>query len=426
MICWYDKICARCKIDLGVKLKISKLKIVGLTQFCYAVRSRAPQIKLWDWDKAWVNSQTFEGHTHYVMMVAFNPKDPNTFASASLDKTVKVWGLNAATPYFTLEGHDKGVNCIDYYEGGDRPYLISGADDKSCKIWDYQTKTCVQTLEGHTHNVACVGFLPNLPIIVTGSEDGTVRMWHATTYRLENTLNYGMERVWAMSYLKGTNNIAFGYDEGAIMIKIGREDPVCSMDSSGKILYAKHNEVFTANVKTAAAEDLVDGERVTLAVKELGSTEVFPQSMSHNNNGRFVVVCGDGEHIIYTALNLRNKAFGSALEFVWSVEKDEYAVRESTSRIKLYKNFKEKTSFKPAVTAEGLYGGALMGVRSGMSVAFHDWEQCRMIQVIDVETPIVSVYWSEAGDLCTLACEDSFYLLRHNPETVSAYFNGGG
>lgn len=55
----------------------------------------------------------------------------------------------------------------------------------------------------------------------------------------------------------------------------------------------------------------------------------------------------DGEHIIYTALNLRNKAFGSALDFVWSVEKDEYAVRETTSKIKLYKNFKERTSFKP-------------------------------------------------------------------------------
>ena len=50
-------------------------------------------IKLWDWDKGWANSQTFEGHTHYVMMVGFNPKDPNTFASASLDKTVKVWNV---------------------------------------------------------------------------------------------------------------------------------------------------------------------------------------------------------------------------------------------------------------------------------------------------------------------------------------------
>ena len=84
------------------------------------------------------------------------------------------------------------------------------------------------------------------------------------------------------------------------------------------------------------------------------------------------------------------------------------------------------TSLVQPATAEGLYGGALMGVRSGMSVAFHDWELCRMIQVIDVETPIVSVYWSDGGDLCTLACEDSFYLLRHNADAVAAYFDAGG
>jgi coatomer subunit beta' len=52
--------------------------------------------------------------------------------------------------------------------GGDRPYLISGADDKLIKIWDYQTKACVQTLEGHSHNIAAVCFHPELPIIVSG------------------------------------------------------------------------------------------------------------------------------------------------------------------------------------------------------------------------------------------------------------------
>lgn len=30
--------------------------------------------------------QVFEGHAHYVMMVKFNLKDSNTFASASLDR----------------------------------------------------------------------------------------------------------------------------------------------------------------------------------------------------------------------------------------------------------------------------------------------------------------------------------------------------
>ncbi len=50
--------------------------------------------------------------------VVFNPKDTNTFASASLDRTVKVWSLGQPVPNYTLEGHEKGVNTIDYYTGG--------------------------------------------------------------------------------------------------------------------------------------------------------------------------------------------------------------------------------------------------------------------------------------------------------------------
>lgn len=89
--------------------------------------------------------------------------------------SVKVWQLGSNTPNFTLEGHDKGVNCVDYYHAGDKPYLISGADDRLVKIWDYQNKTCVQTLEGHAQNISSVAFHPELPILLTGSEDGTVR-----------------------------------------------------------------------------------------------------------------------------------------------------------------------------------------------------------------------------------------------------------
>nr|GFD19554.1 coatomer subunit beta'-2-like [Tanacetum cinerariifolium] len=46
-------------------------------------------IKLWDWEKNWFCTQIFEGHSHYVMNVTINPKDTNTFASASLDRTIK-------------------------------------------------------------------------------------------------------------------------------------------------------------------------------------------------------------------------------------------------------------------------------------------------------------------------------------------------
>ena len=61
---------------------------------------------------------------------------------------------------------------MDYFQGGDKPYIVSAADDRLVKVWDYQNKTCVQTLEGHAQNVSCVIFHPELPIILSGSEDG--------------------------------------------------------------------------------------------------------------------------------------------------------------------------------------------------------------------------------------------------------------
>ena len=375
-------------------------------------------IKLWNWEKSWTCQQVFEGHTHYVMEVKINPKDNNTFASASLDRTVKVWQLGSAQPNFTLEGHEKGVNCVDYYMGGDKPYLISGADDRMVKIWDYQNKTCVQTLEGHAQNISSVSFHPELPIILTGSEDGTVKVWHANTYRLENTLNYGLERVWDIGCLRGSNNVALGYDEGAILIKLGREEPAMSMDAGGKIVWAKHSELQQASLKALEKEEIQDGERLPLAVKDMGSCEVYPQTVQHNPNGRFVVVCGDGEYIIYTAMALRNKSFGSALEFVWAWDSSEYAVRESSTTIKLFKNFKEKKSFKPDFGAETIFGGALLGVKSVSGLAFYDWENQQLIRRIEIQPK--AVYWSETGELCCIVTEESYFILKYQPDVVTA------
>ncbi|XP_078696891.1 coatomer subunit beta'-like isoform X5 [Branchiostoma floridae x Branchiostoma belcheri] len=374
-------------------------------------------IKCWDWDKKWACIQVFEGHTHYVMQIVINPKDNNQFASASLDRTVKVWQLGSSAPNFTLEGHEKGVNCIDYYHGGDKPYLVSGADDRLVKIWDYQNKTCVQTLEGHAQNISSVSFHPDLPIIITGSEDGTVRIWHASTYRLESTLNYGLERVWAIANMRGTNNVALGYDEGSILIKLGREEPAMSMDTNGKIIWAKHSEVQQANLKAIGDTEIKDGERLPLAIKDMGSCEVYPQTIQHNPNGRFVVVCGDGEYIIYTAMALRNKSFGSAQEFVWAQDSNEYAVRENSTTVKLFKNFKEKKSFKPDFGAEGIFGGFLLGVKSANGLAFYDWENNDLVRRIEI-TPR-HIFWSENGELVCITTDESFFILSYSAERVS-------
>ncbi|XP_011633991.1 coatomer subunit beta' isoform X2 [Pogonomyrmex barbatus] len=374
-------------------------------------------IKLWNWEKSWICQQVFEGHTHYVMQIVFNPKDNNTFASASLDRTVKVWQLGSPTANFTLEGHEKGVNCVDYYHGGDKPYLISGADDRYVKIWDYQNKTCVQTLEGHTQNISAVCFHPELPIVLTASEDGTVRIWHAGTYRLESSLNYGFERVWTIACMRGSNNVAIGYDEGSVMVKVGREEPAVSMDSlGGKIVWARHSEIQQVNLK-ALGEEAQDGERLPLAVKDMGACEIYPQTIQHNPNGRFLVVCGDGEYIIYTSMALRNKAFGQASEFVWAADSSQYAVRESNTTVKVFKNFKEKKSFKPDFGADGIFGGFLLGVSSGSGLSFFDWDTLKLVRRIDIQP--THVYWAENASLVALATSDQYFILKYHADAVA-------
>ncbi|KAL6883158.1 coatomer WD associated region domain-containing protein [Trichoderma longibrachiatum] len=373
-------------------------------------------IKLWDWDKGWKCVQVFEGHSHYVMGLAINPKDTNTFASACLDRTVKIWSLGSGTANFTLEAHEtKGVNHVDYYPHADKPYLLTTSDDRTVKIWDYTTKSLIATLEGHTNNVSFACYHPELPVIISGSEDGTVKLWHANTYRLEQSLSYNLERAWCASYQKGKQGVAIGYDDGAVVIKLGREEPAVSMDPSGKLIWAKQNEVVSAIIKGDAS--VKDGEPISLTTKDLGTCEVYTQTLIHSPNGRFVAVCGDGEYIIYTALAWRNKAFGSALDFVWASKENsnDFAIRESPMSVKVFKNFTEKSGgLDVGFQADGLTGGVLLGVTGQGGVSFFDWATGGLVRRIEVEPK--QVYWSESGELVAIACEDSFYVLRFSRE----------
>ena len=130
----------------------------------------------------------------------------------------------------------------------------------------------------------------------TSTPTQKVRIWHTNTYRLENTLNYGMERAWSIAVLKGTQKVGLGYDEGMVLIKIGKEAPVASMDNGGKIIWSRHNEIQTVNVKTAS--EIVDGERLPLATKELGSCEIYPQSLKHAPNGRSAMKSYPGHNYV--------------------------------------------------------------------------------------------------------------------------------
>jgi len=363
-------------------------------------------IKLWNWEKNWALEQTFEGHEHFVMCVTFNPKDPNTFASACLDRTVKVWSLGQSTPNYTLETkQEKGVNYVDYYPSPDKPYLITSSDDLTIKVWDYQTKSCVATLEGHMSNVSYAVFHPTLPVIISGSEDGTVKVWNSATYKVEKTLNLGLERSWCIAvHPAGKKNyIASGFDGGFTVLSLGNDEPALSLDPAGKLVWSggrtgSANDIFTAAIR--GNEEAEEGEPLPLQSKELGSVDIYPQSLAHSPNGRFVAVVGDGEYVIYTALAWRNKDFGKCKDFVWGPDSNSYAIIDPEGKIKLYKNFKLVSNWEAEQKegrAEKLYPGTLLGVSMYKMTYFFSWETGTLVRRLDINPG--SIYWSEGGEL---------------------------
>lgn len=65
-----------------------------------------------------------------------------------------------------------------------------------------------------------------------------------------------------------------GFDDGAVVVKMGREEPAVSMDGTGKLVWARHNEVVSAIVKGGDAS-IKDGAPIALPSKDMGTTEMY-------------------------------------------------------------------------------------------------------------------------------------------------------
>ena len=62
-----------------------------------------------------------------------------------------------------------------------------------------------------------------------------------------------------------SNKVAIGYDEGTMVVKLGKERPLVSMDTkTGKFMWTRNNDVLTSTVR-GNREKAVDGERVFLS-----------------------------------------------------------------------------------------------------------------------------------------------------------------
>lgn len=179
---------------------------------------------------------TRKAHEKDINALDVNPSS-TLFASASQDRTVKIWSIEDGSVVGILRGHRRGVWSVRFSpqdtpvissqakSSTNRGLIATGSGDKTVKIWSLSDYSCLLTFEGHTNSVLKVLWLPpsdlsvpengddgedttgvahkaaaqGRPLVASAAADGLVKIWSPYTGELETTLDNHTDRVWALA-----------------------------------------------------------------------------------------------------------------------------------------------------------------------------------------------------------------------------------
>ena len=186
---------------------------------------------------------TKKAHDKDINAIAIN-YNSTLFASASQDRTVKVWSVDEGEVQGVLRGHKRGVWSVQFAPqdtpsiSGDsgaassgRGLILTGSGDKTVKMWSLSDYACVRTFEGHTNTILKVIWLPqrqeeetddsngsqtHYALAASAASDGLVKIWDGATGECAATLDNHTDRVWSLAISPTSNHMVSGGADGVI------------------------------------------------------------------------------------------------------------------------------------------------------------------------------------------------------------------
>lgn len=183
-----------------------------------ASASEDKSVRLWSLD-LYTGLVAYKGHTAPVWDVLFSPWG-HYFATASHDQTARLWGTDHIYALRIFAGHINDVECVQFHPNSN--YVFTGLADKTCRMWDILTGTCVRIFMGHTGPVNCMAVSPDGRWLASAGEDSVVNLWDCNSgRRIKAMRGHGRNSIYSLAWSR----------EGNVVVSSGADNTVRIWDA---------------------------------------------------------------------------------------------------------------------------------------------------------------------------------------------------
>ncbi len=247
-------------------------------------------IKLWNVETG-KEIKSLIGHTSLVGSIAFSP-DGKNLASESLDNSIKLWNVETGKEVKSFAGYNESFHSIAFSPDG--KILASGSSDKTVKLWDVETGEEIKSLKGHTSEVWTVAFSPDRKLLASGSHDNIIKLWNSMTGEEAKSLIGHTDSIRSIAFSPDGKTLASGSDDNSIKLwNVAKGEEIKSLNGhNGRV----ESVSFSPDGKILASGSL-DGIKLWNVesgqeIKSLKGHTNWVHSVAFSPNGKFLASAG--------------------------------------------------------------------------------------------------------------------------------------